>query len=192
MGNREALLAGARECLLEKGFDRSSVRDIATAAGVSMAAIGYHYGSRENLLFQAMFAILDEWGDISGRALVPPGGRDVDPAVAYTRLWDDLIAKALEFPRMWLLSLDLFMQAQRNPELAPTLNDGLRQGRSGMTGILENKPEEEVSPASVRTLGMVQVALMSGVVMQALADPDNAPTGADVVAGLRALAKITK
>ncbi|MEK8106295.1 hypothetical protein NKG94_15870 [Micromonospora sp. M12] len=28
---------------------------------MSMAAIGYHYGSREALLNQALFEILDEW-----------------------------------------------------------------------------------------------------------------------------------
>jgi AcrR family transcriptional regulator len=54
MGNREALLSGAKQSLLEKGYDRSTVRDITAAAGgVSMAAIGYHFGSREALLTAA-------------------------------------------------------------------------------------------------------------------------------------------
>ncbi|MET7747340.1 TetR family transcriptional regulator [Micromonospora sp. NPDC005367] len=191
MGNREALLAGARTCLLEKGFDRTTVRDIATAAGVSMAAIGYHFGSRENLLFQALFSILDEWGDLAGRALVPAETPDLNPAGAYERMWDDLLAQARAYPRMWLASLELFMQAQRQPDLLPHLMEGIRQGRSGMAAILESVPEADVSARSVRTLGMVQVALMSGVVIQMLSDPENAPTGADVVEGLRALAKIT-
>ncbi|MFC0507455.1 TetR/AcrR family transcriptional regulator [Micromonospora costi] len=191
MGNREALLAGARTCLLDKGFDRTTVRDIATAAGVSMAAIGYHFGSRENLLFQALFSILDEWGDLSGRALVPDGASDASPAEAYERMWDDLLAQARAHPKMWLVSMELFMQAQRQPDLLPHLTDGIRQGRSGMAAILESVPESDVSERSVRTLGMVQVALMSGVVIQMLSDPENAPTGADVVAGLRALARIT-
>jgi hypothetical protein len=37
---------------------------------------------------------------------------------------------------------------------------------------------------------MVQMALMSGVVIQALADPEHPPTGASVLAGIRALAKL--
>ncbi len=55
MGNREDLLAGARRCLFEKGYSCTTVRDIATAAGgVSMAAIGYHFGSKEALLNEAL------------------------------------------------------------------------------------------------------------------------------------------
>ncbi|MEV6306260.1 TetR/AcrR family transcriptional regulator [Actinoplanes sp. NPDC051861] len=192
MGNREALLAGAKTCLLEKGFDRTSARDIATTAGVSLAAIGYHFGSRENLLFQALFAILDEWGDLSGRVLVPPAEPGMTPAQAYERMWDELLAQVREHPRMWLASVELFMQAQRQPDLMPHLSDGIRQGRSGMAGILTSTPEADVEDRTARTLGMLQVALMSGVVIQMLADPEHPPTGADVVAGLRALGKIVQ
>ncbi|MFC7530376.1 TetR/AcrR family transcriptional regulator [Actinoplanes sp. GCM10030250] len=192
MGNREALLAGAKTCLLEKGFDRTSARDIATTAGVSLAAIGYHFGSRENLLFQALFAILDEWGDLSGRVLVPPDAPGLTPAQAYERMWDELLAQARAQPKMWLASMELFMQAQRQPDLLPHLTDGIRQGRSGVTAILTSTPEPDVPERSVRTLGMIQLALMSGVIMQMMADPEHPPTGADVIAGLRALSEITR
>ena len=50
MGNREALLEGAKHCLYEKGYARTTARDISTAAGTSLAAIGYHYRSTEALL----------------------------------------------------------------------------------------------------------------------------------------------
>jgi AcrR family transcriptional regulator len=61
MGNREALLEGAKRCLLEKGYAKTTARDIADAAGVSLAAIGYHYGSKESLLEQAFMAAMEEW-----------------------------------------------------------------------------------------------------------------------------------
>ena len=35
MGNREDLLAGAQRCLYEKGYARTTARDIASASGVS-------------------------------------------------------------------------------------------------------------------------------------------------------------
>ena len=54
MGNREELLRGAKQSLVENGWGRSTVRAIADAAGVSHAAIGYHFGSREALLTQAL------------------------------------------------------------------------------------------------------------------------------------------
>ncbi|MEV0647640.1 TetR/AcrR family transcriptional regulator [Phytomonospora sp. NPDC050363] len=191
MGNKEALLDGAKKCLLEKGFDRTTVRDIATAAGVSMAAIGYHFGSRENLLFKAIFAILDEWGDISGRALMPKDG-DATAEEAYITMWDETLDQIRAHPDMWLVSIDLFIQAQRQEELKRVLAEGMREGRSGLTAIVTSTPEDEVGDEARRTVGMVQMALMSGVAIQLLSDPENAPTGADVLAGLRGLVKITE
>src|SRR6266568_5162808 len=76
MGNREDLLAGAKRCLIEKGYAHTTARDIATASGVSLAAIGYHYGSKDTLMNQALFEAISEWGDELQAALsadLPPG-----------------------------------------------------------------------------------------------------------------------
>ncbi len=69
MGNREALIEGAKTCLREKGYTRTTARDIATAAGVSLAAIGYHFGSKDALLNEAMRQALSEWGDELSRTM---------------------------------------------------------------------------------------------------------------------------
>ncbi|MER5888272.1 TetR/AcrR family transcriptional regulator [Streptomyces sp. NPDC001941] len=187
MGNREALLVGAKACLREKGYDRSSIRDIATAAGVSSAAIGYHYGSREALLNQALFEILDEWGDAMGRALVP----DADGSTErdFARMWQSLIDDFAAHPDLWLASVELFMQAQRQPGLRTALAGGTAQGRRGMAAILEGVPEDQVPEHTVRSIGSVQLALMSGLMIQHLSDPATAPTAEEVLVGLRALAK---
>ncbi|QFG22721.1 TetR/AcrR family transcriptional regulator [Actinomadura sp. WMMB 499] len=188
MGNREDLLAGAKRCLREKGYDRTSVRDIATAAGVSTAAIGYHYGSREALLIQALFELLDEWGDSLGRALAPGPGDDA--ARGFARMWDGLIREITDNPDPWVASVELFLQARRQPALRDRLADGVREGRRGMVAILRSVPEDTVTDGAARTVGMVQTALMSGVLIQALSDPANAPTAAEILEGLRALAEI--
>jgi AcrR family transcriptional regulator len=190
MGNREDLLAGAKQCLREKGYDRTSVRDIATAAGVSTAAIGYHYGSREALLSQALFALLDEWGDSLGRALAPGAGDDA--ALGFARMWDGIIEQFTAHPELWLATVELFLQAQRQPELRGHLASGVSQGWRGMAAVLRGEPEADISDGDARTLGMIQAALMSGVMMQALSDPANAPTSAEVLQGLRALIKVGK
>ncbi|GAA5003457.1 hypothetical protein GCM10025734_40840 [Kitasatospora paranensis] len=84
MGNREDLLAGAKRCLYEKGYGRTTARDIASAAGVSLAAIGYHYGSKEALLTQATIQALGEWGTRSVRCW-PASARRPTPRSASSR-----------------------------------------------------------------------------------------------------------
>ncbi|MFG2338918.1 TetR/AcrR family transcriptional regulator [Streptomyces yangpuensis] len=190
MGNREALLISTKACLRERGYDRTSVRDIATAAGVSTAAVGYHYGSREALLNQALFEILDEWGDAMGRALVPDA--DGSARAHFARIWESLIEDFGVHPDLWLASMELFMQAQRQPELKAALAEGTAQGRRGMAAILDGVPEEEVRESSVRTLGSVHMALVSGVMLQCLSDPSTAPTAAEVLEGIQALAVVAR
>ncbi len=58
MGNREDLLAGARQVILERGVAKATARDIAAAAGVSLAAIGYHFGSKDELVTAALMESL--------------------------------------------------------------------------------------------------------------------------------------
>jgi AcrR family transcriptional regulator len=64
---REHILIVAEELFGEKGFDGTSVRDIAQQAGVNLAMISYYFGSKEKLLeslleFRAGYAygILEE------------------------------------------------------------------------------------------------------------------------------------
>lgn len=63
MGHREDLLEGAKRCLLQKGFARTTARDIVKESGTNLASIGYHYGSKDALLAQAYVSIVEDMGD---------------------------------------------------------------------------------------------------------------------------------
>ena len=49
-GTRERILDAAERLFAERGFMSISLRDITTAAGVNLAAVNYHFGSKEALL----------------------------------------------------------------------------------------------------------------------------------------------
>lgn len=187
MGNREDLLEAAKRCLLEKGYERTTVRDIASAAKVSMAAIGYHYGSREALLNEALFQAMDDWGDQIGRALAPDPEVGGSVAAQFESKLARLIESFGENRQFWLASLEAFMQAQRSPELHDQFAAGQADGRRGLAAMLTGMPEDEVPESMVRSAGAVQLALISGLMIQWLADPKTAPTAPEVLAGLRAL-----
>ncbi|RFU83040.1 TetR/AcrR family transcriptional regulator [Streptomyces triticagri] len=179
MGNREKLLEAARECLFTKGYERTTVRDLASTAGVSMAAIGYHFGSKEALLNQALFQALDS----GGRAFGPP-----DENTGLGALWQRIIEAFSADKTFWTANLETVLRAQRDPALREQMAEGLQQGRAGMAREVTGAAEDELSESTVRTLGSVQLALVSGLMMQHLTDPDAAPTADEVLAGLRALA----
>ncbi|WP_079148839.1 TetR/AcrR family transcriptional regulator [Streptomyces agglomeratus] len=191
MGNREDLLAGARRCLQEKGWARTTVRDITTAAGgVSMAAIGYHFGSREVLLNAALIEAIDEWGTRMGRALASFGDSKSSPADRYEAMWAAIIKSFQDERTLWLATLEALIQAEHSDELRRYLAGSQAQGRRGLAALLLNSPEDEVTDASSRTLGAAQMALFTGLMTQWLTDPAHAPDAREVVAGVQMLTGI--
>lgn len=161
MGNREDLLAGAKQCLIERGWARTTVRDIAAAAGVSHAAIGYHFGSRDALLTQALVEAVDELGDeLASRT--PEGTAEGTPE----QRWQALIDSFTTHRALWVAQLEAAVQAERSPEVRAHLAEGQRMAREGLGGS-------------------VPLALLSGLMLQWLVDPENAPSGAEVIAELR-------
>jgi AcrR family transcriptional regulator len=158
MGNKEDLLAGAKQCLIERGWAHTTVRDIAAAANVSHAAIGYHFGSREALLTQALVEAVDELSDVlAGDGPAEGPGR-----------WHALIDSFTTHRALWVAQLEAVVQAQRSEVVREHLAKGQRQAREGLGGS-------------------VPLALLGGLMLQWLVDPDSAPSATRVAEGLRAL-----
>jgi AcrR family transcriptional regulator len=189
VGHRQDLLDGATKCLLEKGYARTTARDIVAASGTNLGSIGYHYGSTQALMNAAMIAAMEQWGEAVGAALAADRDDDgeTDPLL---RFWRRLIGTLTTNRQLWMASIDAFVAAEHEPGLRPQLAGAIEAGRSGMTALLTGVEEATVDPALVRSIGSVQMALMSGVIIQWLADPPHAPSPEQVVAGLRALAAI--
>ena len=62
---------GANAVSASRGYARTTARDIAAAAGTSLAAIGYHFGSKEALLSVALIETSGaELGDEIERAIL--------------------------------------------------------------------------------------------------------------------------
>ena len=54
MGHKEELLAAARRCLVTRGYARTTARDLVAESGTNLGSIGYHFGSKDALLAQAL------------------------------------------------------------------------------------------------------------------------------------------
>jgi AcrR family transcriptional regulator len=180
VGNRDDLLAGAKRCLLERGYAASTVRDIATEANVSMAAIGYHYGSREVLLTRAMDDLMGDWGQAVAASM--------STAVDYRDAWVRIIESFTAHRALFAASIEAAVLAQRSDPIRELLGASLEQGRSGLAAALLAAPEDGLDRADVRSVGSAQLALISGVLLQHLTDPEHAPSADEVVAGLQRIA----
>ncbi len=58
-GAKRKLLDAAERLVVENGFESVSVRDVTGAVGANVAAVNYHFGSREGLMDLVMMRVLD-------------------------------------------------------------------------------------------------------------------------------------
>jgi AcrR family transcriptional regulator len=179
MGHREDLLVGAKRALYEKGYARTTARDIVALSGTNLGSIGYHYGSTEALMTAAMLSAIEEWGEALGRAL----GGGGDPV----GFWRRIIESVTSDRPLWLASMEVMIQAEHHPALREQLAEGLAAGRRGMAAIATGLPEDQIDDATARSVGSAQMALMSGVVTQWLTDPASAPSAEEIAAGIARL-----
>ncbi|WP_225823063.1 TetR/AcrR family transcriptional regulator [Streptomyces naphthomycinicus] len=185
MGHREDLLVGAKRCLLEKGFLRTTARDIVKESGTNLASIGYHYGSKDALLVQAYISLIESVGENFDPAL---GGEVTQPAGTLERfreVWAGVIRTVPESRAIWLLSFELMFQDERIAEVRKLLAEAQRDGRSGLLAMFSGLPEADLDEERVETEGRLYQTLLNGLMVQWLFDPESATTAEQLTEGLR-------
>jgi AcrR family transcriptional regulator len=189
VGNREDLITGAKRCLIEKGYARTTARDIAAASGVSLAAIGYHFGSKEALMNQAIYEFVGEWGEEVERALRAEGALDADPLKRFESIMGRTIESFSGPARgMWAAQLELMGPMEQNEELRTFLAQVQRVAAGGLAELfLGLDPARD--PEAVRRAGSLLHAMFIGIIVKWFMDPDQALSAAELTEGMRILAE---
>ncbi|MFI1757516.1 TetR/AcrR family transcriptional regulator [Streptomyces sp. NPDC020571] len=185
MGHREDLLEGAKRCLLQKGFMRTTARDVVKESGTNLASIGYHYGSKDALLAQAYVALVEDMADAfeGGEA----AGLTTEPGSVerFREVWSNVIATMKEPGSPWRLSMEIIVIGDQMPELRDHLAKAQQEAGRGFIPLLMGGREEDVSGDELGTLGMFYVTLMTGLIAQWTFDPKTAPEADRLAEGLR-------
>jgi AcrR family transcriptional regulator len=183
MGHRDDLLKGAKRCLVEIGYARTTARDIVAASGTNLASIGYHYGSKEALLNEALISAMEEQGEELARAMFTID-LSAPPMKRFEAIWAVVVEHFATRRQLWLSSFEICAQVDRAPEVRRALADSIQRGREGLVWLFHpdaDKLDEEQRQA----LGSFFQALMTGVMTQWLVDSERSPDGHGLVEALR-------
>jgi AcrR family transcriptional regulator len=185
VGHREQLLHGALECLERQGYAHTTARDIVAASGTNLASIGYHYGSKEALLTEAMVEGFRRWTAQVEEAVL--SGGEADPPV--------LLARALTAMRDGLernrgLSL-AFVEAMAQADRAPALREAMaayyREVRERVGALARAALGPELSEEDAAALASLVLAVCDGLVVQWLLAAEDVPSGERLAGSLAAL-----
>jgi AcrR family transcriptional regulator len=189
MGNREDLLAGAKRCLIEKGYARTTARDIAAASGVSLAAIGYHFGSKDALMNQAVFESVGDWGPELQEVLSAAGAAAAPPLERFELIMRQTLA-AFAGPNggAWKAQLELVPLAEHNEELRTFLAGIQEFAATGLAELFLGISREE-NPQAARAAGAVLHSFFLGLLGKYYIDPAAAPSASELADGMRIVAE---
>jgi AcrR family transcriptional regulator len=189
MGHREDLLSAARRLLQEKGYARTTARDLVAESGTNLASIGYHFGSKEALLNEAIGDAFEEWtNEVIGMSVE---GNERAPLDAVGASWVELLDNSFERHRPLLVAfVESLAQAERSPELRAQLAGHYQRCRDSLAQVVTDSlgEAEGVDPQVVASFLM---AVCDGFILQFLLDPEATPSGEELGQSLgAALAQI--
>lgn len=177
MTNREALLEAGIVCLQEKGYADTTARDIAGRAGVSLGGIGYHFGSTDDLLHEALAEAVRRWLEpLIGLISTVPSSltrEQLGPAI-------DRLLETLNTNRPLVVAyFEALSRAEHAADLRSAMAADFDVLRAAIaTGIEQLQAEQPKSrrldPEVSATLVM---AVFDGLIVQWLLDPSRLPNG---------------
>ena len=166
----QRLIAATRRCIAEKGLAATTSRDITAAADANLAAITYHFGSKDELVAAALLEALRDWLTPTLDVLGGGGDAAARSMVAIQTLTSTFAHHRAEAPA--------YLQALVEAHRVPALRDGVVRLWADLRVLLaahitEMRARGElgawVHPEAMATL---LVAVANGLVLQVTSDPD--------------------
>ena len=169
---RELIIQAALGCFIERGFHQTGMRDIATAAGVSLGNLYNHFARKEELI--ALIASLEA-------AELQPLLDELDQGSARTalaRFATGYLAWS-QTPENLLLGTEILAELTRHPGMAATFASNQRQICDALANTIRRGQQEGCLEARLDPTLTSQL-LLDGLEGQALRDalllhPDQPP-----------------
>jgi AcrR family transcriptional regulator len=190
-GYRDRLLAGAVACLQEKGYARTTARDLVAASGTNLASIGYHFGGKDALLNEAIAGCFEAWTRRVEESVFNPA-----PGTLREMLERAMVALVDVFEELrpqLVVCVEGYPAALREGVLRDKLAEVYAQARRAGVEMIERACAELGAEPPVRpeVLVSVLIAVSDGLLLQWLLDPASTPDARQVVDALAALSMFT-
>lgn len=168
--NRRNLVEGTLRCLERLPPERVTAREIAGESGANLASIGYHFGSKDDLVTEAVIAGLDRWLDEIAARLGDLESQE--PATRLRRAFEVIEETREDHAGLAKNFAAAIGRAQHDKRVRKLLAAGFRRTRPAVASLLGLGDDE----AGMDAAGLI-LAMFDGLLFQALLDPELAIEG---------------
>ena len=186
MSHHDSLLKAARTLILEKGFAATTARDLVAASNTNLGSIGYHFGSREALLNQAIEELFNEWTELLGSAAF--SAQDAPPLERLTASWKAILDTLGEHQALIRAFIEALAHAERSPALRKQMREHYRRAQRTVAQLVEAAlgPEAVAKGADPMVIALFIIAVFDGLALQFRMAPEATPSGEQLVNALTA------
>jgi AcrR family transcriptional regulator len=167
---RGRILEAACELIAEDGIDDVRIARVAMRAGASTALVHHYFSTREELLAQALLHSFELAGD-ERFGDEPADERTATRALA--RMIEECLPASGSRERDWVLWVELWLRAVRDPSLRPVATQLYERYRSWLaSGVQAGVDSGEFRPCDPDVVADHAMALLDGFGIRAmLGDP---------------------
>ena len=167
------ILASALEILAKKGYENTTINDIADNAKISRGLLHYYFKDKEDLAAQAMsFGFGSMWESSIG---------NIQSARSPEQLVDSMIEvlkkNTLERPDFSALLFEMWVSSRRSAKIHKVFSDGLQETINrleGLLGVANSLGIIKADPSELEGMVRVLIALYHGLTIQLLTNPEKA------------------
>lgn len=171
---KEALLQAAAPIFARKGYSLARVRDIAASAGTNVAAVNYHFGSKEGLYTSVLRRLISaaiEKFPLAG----PPGVAELGVEQRFTRAVSSLVQRVTVAVSVDVVS-EIMVREMAHPTMAldQIVKELIKPQFHQMSGIISellgpDAKQREIETATFSVVGQCLFYLLGRPLIERLA-----------------------
>jgi AcrR family transcriptional regulator len=170
---RERIIAAASKILAEKGYDATTLREIAREAQAGPGLVHYYFGGKDQLLVEVLQAAGRHFHQRMEHLVQQvPGDQSLEAFL--TQLYE----RVGQEPEVYRLRYESFSLGLHNPIIAPAVRERLAQRREEIGSVVAKVMEnigrtERVKRSSLdpTLLAALLLSLFDGLALQKIMDP---------------------
>jgi AcrR family transcriptional regulator len=176
--HRERLLQAARTLLREREYGHITARDLVAASDTNLGSIGYHFGSKEALLNEAIGLALEEWAERIGRTIRSEGAGGLMGMMAGSL---SLVLDEHESIRPYYLAfIEALARSARSPQLRAQLAAHYNRQRGRIATWIEESLPGRLSAQEALHLASLMIGTADGMMIQAFIDAGSTPDSGEL------------
>jgi AcrR family transcriptional regulator len=178
--HRTRLLEAAQMLLREREYGNITARDLVAASNTNLGSIGYHFGSKEALLNEAIGLALEEWAEAVGRAIRG------DTHAGLPGLLESSLRVVLDehesIRPYYLAFIEALARSARSPQLRAQLAAHYNRQRNRVAGWIEESLAGGLDQLQARHLASLLIAAADGLLVQAFVNVEDTPSSDEFAA----------